>query len=120
MEATYFAALELSVITAIAVLFSSLSTPVLSALYTLGVYLVGQWSYDLRTLSEKFQPPISFLMHAAADVAPNLPLFNMRTLAAQAQTADLAQVAIATLYALLYSACMLCLAAAAFESKDFK
>ena len=120
MQATYFAALELSVVTAVAVMFSSLSTPVLSALYTLGVYVVGQWSYDLRGLSEKVAPPLSTLMRWAADLAPNLPLFNMRTLAAQAQTADLAHTAIATAYALVYSGCMLCLAAAAFESKDFK
>ena len=39
LQAVYLAGLELSVITAIAVLFSALSTPVLSALYTLGLLL---------------------------------------------------------------------------------
>ncbi|MGH7742741.1 MAG: ABC transporter permease [Candidatus Eiseniibacteriota bacterium] len=120
LEATYFAGLELTVVTAIAVLFSSLSTPVLSALYTLALYLVGQWSYDLRELSPKFLPPLSFVMRLAADLAPNLPIFNMRSIASEGTLASPAHVAIATVYAALYSACALCLAAAAFETKDFK
>src|SRR5262249_32664420 len=40
VAAGYLAGLELMVITSLAVLFSALSTPVLSALYTLGFYLV--------------------------------------------------------------------------------
>jgi len=119
-QATYLAGLELSVVTAVAVLFSSLSTPVLSALYTLGLYLVGQWSYDLRELSHRYAPPMSSMLHAVADVAPNLPLFNMRTLAAGGATTSWGHLAIATGYALVYVACALCLATAAFESRDFK
>jgi len=120
LEATYFAGLELTVITAIAVLFSSLSTPVLSALYTLALYLVGQWSYDLRALSAKFVPPLSTITRLAADLAPNLPLFNMRSLASEGALAGPGHLLIATAYAALYCGCVLCLAAAAFESKDFK
>ena len=119
-EATYMASLELAVITACAVLFSAISTPVLSALYTIGVYLVGQWSYDLRAFSGKFPAPLASAFQIAADVVPNLPLFNIRTLAASAQTATPQQLGIATLYALVYCACALCLATAAFESRDFK
>jgi Cu-processing system permease protein len=119
-EATYLAALELAVVTAIAVLFSSLSTPVLSALYTLGLYLVGQWTYDLRELASRFPAPLSGLMRLVSDVAPNLPLFNMRSLAAEGATTSAGHLALATVYALLYSGCVLCLATAAFESRDFK
>jgi ABC-type transport system involved in multi-copper enzyme maturation permease subunit len=119
-EATYLAGLELTVVTALAVLFSSLSTPVLSALYTLGVYLVGQWSYDLRELAAQFPAPLGSLMRMAADLAPNLPIFNMRSLAAVGSGTTGLHLALATGYALVYSACVLCLASAAFESRDFK
>jgi ABC-type transport system involved in multi-copper enzyme maturation permease subunit len=119
-EASYLAALELGVVTAIAVLFSSLSTPVLSALYTLGLYLVGQWSYDLRDFAAKFPTPLSSVMRLCADLAPNLPLFNMRSLAADGHTTSALHLGLATLYALVYVACALCLATAAFESRDFK
>jgi len=120
VEATYLAGLELSVITALAVLFSSLSTPVLSALYTLGIFVVGQWSYDLRELAAKFPAPLSAVMRMAADMAPNLPLFNMRSLASGGSPTTGLHLSLATGYALVYIACVLALATAAFESRDFK
>ena len=119
-EAVYLAALELAVVTSIAVLCSALSTPVLSALYTLGFFCVGQWSGDLRAFSEQFPEPAATLVRGAASLAPNLPLFNMRTLAAAGETTTLLHLGIATGYALLYVTCVLALASAAFESRDFK
>lgn len=120
LEAVYLAALELAVVTAVAVLFSAVSTPVLSALYTTGAYLAGQWSFDLRAFASKFPSGLESVFRVAADVLPNLPLFNMRTLAAAAQTTSLAHLALATAYAAVYCACALCLATAAFETRDFK
>jgi ABC-type transport system involved in multi-copper enzyme maturation permease subunit len=120
LQATYLAGLELAVITAIAVFFSALSTPVLSSLYTLGLVIAGQWSYDLRALAARFPAPLSDLMRFASDLLPNLPLFNMRTLASTGDTTSLAHLGIATAYAALFSACALALGAAAFESRDFK
>ena len=119
-QAIYLTGLELSVVTAVAVLFSAVSTPVLSALYTLGLYLVGQWSLDLRTFATKFPPAAATACRMAADVVPNLQLFNMRTLAANAQVTTGAHLVIATGYALLYCACALTLATAALETRDFK
>jgi hypothetical protein len=116
----YLAALELAVVTAVAVLFSALSTPVLSSLYTLALYLVGQWSYDLRAFAEQFPPALRSATHVAANLAPNLPLFNMRSLAAEGVPTSPAHLATASLYAVLYVACALALASAAFESRDFK
>jgi ABC-type transport system involved in multi-copper enzyme maturation permease subunit len=119
-QATFLAALELAVITAVAVMFSALSTPVLSALYTLGVFLVGQWCNDLRTLATQFPPALARVTEVLANVAPNLPLFNMRSLAADGATTSAVHLGLATLYALLYCTCILALATAAFESRDFK
>ena len=120
LEATYLAGLELTLVTAIAVLFSSLSTPVLSALYTLGLYLVGVWSDDLRQFATHFTAPLSAMVRIAADLAPNLPIFNMRTLAAAGTPTTPLHLALATGYAIVYVGCALSLAAAAFESRDFK
>lgn len=119
-EAVYLAGLELTAITSTAVLFSALSTPVLSALYTLAVYVVGQWSYDLRTFASNFPPVLARPTEVLANLAPNLPLFNMRTLAANGEPTSPEHLLMATLYALVYCACALCLATAAFESRDFK
>jgi len=120
VQATYLAVLELSLLTSLAVLFSALSTPVLSALYTLGVFLAGQWCDDLRRMAVKLPAGARELISTVADVLPNLPLFNMRSLAAAGDTTGLAHLGLATGYAVLYCACVLALASAAFESRDFK
>lgn len=119
-QAVYLAGLELTVITALAVLFSALSTPVLSALYTLGFFLVGSWSYDLRVFAAHFPRGLGVLLVGLADVVPNLPLFNMRSLAAAGATASPMQLGLATVYAAVYVSCALSLAWAAFETRDFK
>jgi len=119
-QATYLAGLELSIVTALAVMFSALSTPVLSALYTLGCYCVGQWCYDLRAFAQNFPPVLRDTVDVFANLAPNLPLFNMRTLAADGLTTSPIHLGIASGYAVLYCGCVLALAAAAFESRDFK
>jgi Cu-processing system permease protein len=119
-QAVYLAGLELSVVTSLAVLFSALSTPVLSALYTLGCFLAGQWCDDLRTFALKAPDGLRQLLQATADVVPNLTLFNMRALAASGEPTSGSHLAIASVYALLYAACVLALGAAAFESRDFK
>lgn len=120
LEAAYMAGLELMVVTALAVLFSALSTPVLSALYTLGFYCVGQWSWDLRAFATQAPGALGTTLKVVANLVPNLPLFNMRALAAHGELTSPLHLGIATLYALVYCGCALALGAAAFESRDFK
>lgn len=119
-EAVWLAGLELTVVTAIAVLFSALSTPVLSSLYTLALFLAGQWADDLRRFAQAAPGALRTLLEGVANLLPNLSLFNMRSLAALGETAPPLQLGVATAYAALYCACLLALAAAAFESRDFK
>jgi ABC-type transport system involved in multi-copper enzyme maturation permease subunit len=119
-EAVFLATLELAVINSLAVMFSALSTPLLSALYTLGFFLGGQWCGDLRRLASECPGGLRTLLEGAANVMPNLPLFNMRTLAAAGELTTWTHLALAGAYAALYCACVLSLAAAAFESRDFK
>lgn len=120
LEAAYLAGLELMVVTALAVLFSALSTPVLSALYTFGFFLAGQWCDDLRMFATNLPAGLRECLRLFADVLPNLPLFNMRSLAAAGETTSALHLGLATAYAALYIACVLALASAAFESRDFK
>lgn len=120
LEAVYLAGLELSAMTSLAVLFSALSTPVLSALYTLGCYCLGQWSYDLRQFAHEFPPSVAGVINVAANVVPNLPIFNMRSLAAEGLTTTGHHLGIATIYAVVFCGCILSLAAVAFENRDFK
>ncbi len=119
-QALYLGALEVAVVTAVAVLFSTLSTPVLSSLYTLGFFAIGQWSYDLRDLARRLPAMVGSGLEGLANIVPNLPVFNMRSLAAAGESTTVEHLVLATLYALVYCGCALALAAAAFESRDFK
>src|SRR5262245_16242936 len=119
-EAVFLASLELAVINSLAVMFSALSTPLLSALYTLGFFLAGQWCGDLRRFASQCPDGLKMLLEGAANVMPNLPLFNMRTLAASGELTTWTHLGLASVYAALYCGCVLALASAAFESRDFK
>jgi Cu-processing system permease protein len=120
VEAVYMAGLELTLVTAVAVLFSALSTPVLSSLYTLGAFLAGQWCDDLRSFAAKAPGPLATMLNITANLVPNLTLFNVRALAASGETTSPTHLLLATLYMLLYCGCVLALGSAAFESRDFK
>jgi ABC-type transport system involved in multi-copper enzyme maturation permease subunit len=119
-QALLLAGLELSLITALAVLFSALSTPALSALYTLGAFLAGQWSDDLRGFASRLDPVSGTALETVSHLVPHLSLFNMRTLAASGDVTSGLHLGLAAGYALLYITCVLALASAAFESRDFK
>ncbi len=119
-QAVYLAGLELSVVTSLAVMFSALSTPVLSSLYTLGFFLAGQWSDDLRQFAVKAPGSLRVMLEVMANLLPNLSLFNMRTLASGGDSTTILHLGVATAYAALYCGCVLALGAAAFESRDFK
>ena len=49
--------LDLAVVTAIAVFFSTYSSPMLSAVFTLGVYVVGQFNADLKQFDQIVNSP---------------------------------------------------------------
>ena len=119
-QAVVLAVLELAVVCSIAVMFSALSTPVLSALYTLGLFLAGQWTDDLRRFAEHAPGSLGTILTTAANLLPNLSLFNMRSLASLGTCTTIEHLAVATGYAALYCGCVLLLGAAAFESRDFK
>ena len=120
VPAVYLATLELGVLSAVAVMFSALSTPVLSALYTMALFVIGACSQDLRSFAPQFPPALRGAIEAFANAVPNLPLFDVRALVAQGLVADPARLAVATAYALLYTGCVLALASAAFETREFR
>ena len=119
-QALYLLCLELAVVTSVAVMFSALSTPVLSALYTLGLFLAGQWCDDLRAFALQAPGSLRTPLEVAANLLPNLPLFNMRALVAAGELTTVVHLGLATSYAAMYCGCVLLLGAAAFESRDFR
>jgi ABC-type transport system involved in multi-copper enzyme maturation permease subunit len=114
---------ELLVVTAIAILFSSFTTPVLAAMFTLSGALVGRLSAALKEFAdqgdrfgESFQLFVDLLYRAW----PDLQTFNIRTAAAYGKAVDWEYVAYSTGYGLAWSAALLAAAALIFQHRDFK
>jgi ABC-type transport system involved in multi-copper enzyme maturation permease subunit len=120
LQATFLACLSFSILCTLVILFSSLSTPLLSTLYSLGIYCMGWWVADLRSLGEKLGEPLQTLVLSASFVLPNLELFNARFAVAHMEAMPWLQIGIAAGYALFYSAAVLALSTMAFQAREFK
>src|SRR3989304_1988418 len=79
-SAIYFIFLQLLLATALALLFSCFSSPVLSAAFTLGLFITGSFAADLRELSEALEAPwLEGLMPGGYYGRPHLGSFTGRT-----------------------------------------
>jgi len=119
-EAVILVELSFLPLTALAVLFSSLSTPLLSSLYTLSVYALGFWTTDMRGFARQLEPPLAQALTCASYALPHLDLFSARLEVARAQPVPAFQILLAAAYALSYAAAVLSVAAVAFEGREFK
>jgi ABC-type transport system involved in multi-copper enzyme maturation permease subunit len=114
--------IEVLVLTAVALLFSSFSTPFLTGVFTLGVWLAGRAADDMATIKTKaVGETLKKLLHVASEVLPNLQLYMPgRTLLSGEGSVPLWQyVGQSSLYGLLYSTLLLVFATLIFRRRDF-
>ena len=111
---------ELTVVTAYALLFSSLTNPVLAAVWTFAVYVSGHLAWSLPLLALKLPAgPARALCEAAYWLLPHLDDLSIKAEVVHALALPAGQVGVAALYGLSYAAVVLALACLAFERKDF-
>jgi ABC-type transport system involved in multi-copper enzyme maturation permease subunit len=113
--------LELVMLISLASLFSTFTTPVLSAIFTLSMFLIGHLSKDLlffggRARSEMVRQASGFLFY----LLPNLEHFNWKNEVVYGGVRSFAVLGWASGYLVLYCAGVLCLACLLFSRKDFK
>ena len=112
---------ELMVVTAVAVLFSTFSTPTLSAMLTLGVWVIGRFSSDLVEFASKAENPVTrALVTVIHFLLPNLEKFDVKHLVVYRMPIEPAYVGGAVVYGLLYIVFLIGLATMIFERRDFK
>jgi ABC-type transport system involved in multi-copper enzyme maturation permease subunit len=112
--------LELVLITAVAVLFSSFSTPILSSLFALGFYLIGHLSWGLELILKKMPPgPGRTLVRALYTVLPDLENFNFKTEVVHGLAIPPAIYLSSFVYGLCYTVFILALAVLVFRRRDF-
>ncbi len=112
---------ELMILTSVALLFSSFSSPALSALLTFFLFLIGHFSADLKNLAAPMgSTGARWLFGALYYLLPNLANYSYITPAAHGQTPDGANVLAALLYALIYVSVILAAATLIFSRRNFK
>lgn len=113
--------MELLLLTAIAVLFSSFTTPILSGLFTLSVFVIGHLTVDIRQFGEQLEPgPAKMLTRLAWYVLPNLEYFNLKNEAVHNVALAQGQLSFAVGYGFCYLLLVLAAASALLQRRDFK
>ena len=113
--------LELMLITAIALLFSSFSSPALSALLTFLVFIIGHFSADLKSLAVSLgSASARWLFTCLYYLLPNLANYSFITPAAHGRAPATPFVLATGLYALVYIAVILSVATLVFSRRNFK
>ena len=119
-QAVQLTLVEILLVTAIAMFFSTFSSPTLSAIMTLGLYVIGHMTGDLKGIAEKTQNPTTeSLMTALYYVCPNLEWLNIKGQAANGVAVSGEYQLAATAYGLLYATMLLLGACRIFERRDF-
>ena len=113
--------MELMLLTAIALLFSSFSSPALSALLTFMVFIIGHFSADLKSLAVSLgSTSARMLFTGLYYVLPNLANYSFITPAAHGRAPSAGFVFATGLYAIVYIAVILALATLVFSRRNFK
>jgi ABC-type transport system involved in multi-copper enzyme maturation permease subunit len=113
--------MELMLLTCLATLFSTFTTPVLSAIFTLSLFLVGHVSNYLYVLGEQSKTAtVRWGSQALFYLLPNLEIFNWKNEVPYGLLKSFPAVGWAAAYLVSYAACVLCLSCLLFARKDLK
>lgn len=113
---------EVLVLAAVALLFSAFSTPFLTGVFTMGIWILGRSADDMATMkSKQLNESLRSLLHFLAEVLPNLQLYVPgRTLLAGAGKVGVwTYIAQSAAYGVSYAVLLLCFAAFVFRRRDF-
>ena len=120
LVAIYFIVLELLMVTAITLLFSTFSTPIFSAIFAFSLFAIGSFSEDLRNFAAFAHGTTKIFATLAAYAVPNFASLNVIAQVAHQQPIGGRLILLNTLYAMLYSAAVTAGAVLIFERRNLK
>jgi ABC-type transport system involved in multi-copper enzyme maturation permease subunit len=127
LPAVFMIFLSLAITTALALLFSTFSTPALSALFTFFLWIVGHFGKDLQSFGELTKSAsVSWVCRILYYVLPNLANFSIidsrSVLQSTGYSRPIDPIAVggSTLYCAVYCAAILSLSILIFVRRDFK
>jgi ABC-type transport system involved in multi-copper enzyme maturation permease subunit len=121
LPAAFLIYLELALIVAIALMFSSFSTPMLSALFTFALYIAGHFSADLKLAAQLTDSLlVRAILHGAYYLLPNLSNFSFISEASHGRVVPAKMIIAATVYAIVYISILLSASILIFQKRNFK
>jgi ABC-type transport system involved in multi-copper enzyme maturation permease subunit len=112
---------ELMLVTALALFFSTFSSPLLATLLTIGLWVAGHFNADLRNFENVVDNPVVVATaRAAYYVLPNLAPFDVKAEVVYGMPISTRAVGFTLLYALVYITLLLTAAVTIFRRRDFK
>jgi ABC-type transport system involved in multi-copper enzyme maturation permease subunit len=112
---------QLSIVTAIALFFSTFSSPMLSATFTLGIYVAGHFSADLKNFGAVVDSPAAVsVARGLYWVLPNLAPFDVKSQVVHAQAVPWPYLMLTLAYGAVYVGVLLTMAVMIFTRRDFK
>jgi len=119
--AVYFILLQLAIVVGLAIFFSCISTPILSAVFTFCLFVIGNLSSDIRWFGQESGNPVLEKMTTALYyILPNFSDFNVIDQVAHGVKMSGLFITANTCYALLYIAILLSGAVLIFEEREFR
>lgn len=113
--------MELLVVTAIALFFSTFSGPFLSAALTFGLWVIGHFNADLRNFEAVVESQaVGSVARALYYVLPNFAAFDIKAQVVHALPVPAAYIATTTAYGVVYIALLLAGAVTIFAKRDFR
>jgi ABC-type transport system involved in multi-copper enzyme maturation permease subunit len=121
LKAVGLIVIELMLVTAIALFFSTCSSPFLSAALTFGLWVIGHFNADLRNFEAVVESKAAaWLTRGLYYVLPNFAAFDVKAQVVHGQAVDGSYVALTAVYGLMYLTLVLVGAATIFSRRDFK
>jgi ABC-type transport system involved in multi-copper enzyme maturation permease subunit len=113
--------MELAILTAIALFFSSFSSPALSALLTFFIFVTGHFSADLKTFANSLGGKTArWFFTSLYYLLPNFSNYSLITPAAHGHVPSASMLLLALLYAAIYASVVLAAGTLIFNQRNFK
>jgi ABC-type transport system involved in multi-copper enzyme maturation permease subunit len=120
LVALYFIVLQFLIVTALALLFSSFSSPLMAAVFAFCLFVIGSFAEDLRGFAAIEHGVSGWLATAVAYIIPNFSALNIISLVAHGQGVSGHLILYNSIYALVNVSAALCGAVLIFERRNLK
>ena len=121
LASSFLVYLELALVVAVALMFSSFTTPMLAALFSFAVYVIGQFSQDLLVMASlSGSTTTRVVLKTLYYLLPNLSNFGFITEASHGRIVPPAMAVSASVYTLVYIGILLSAAVLIFQKRNFK